>query len=560
MRRVPPLLVVSWLLFLALGIWTSGRTPAHHEEISTSPTRPARVLVMAEEGVLEQEPSCADENPPTTVASQGRPMLAVCAGGLTLPVLIASYASGIPHWHSLLGWPLHDGTVFGLRRWTLLVGLLSLFLVHRLVTRLRDELTAGITTLVLAVAPAFILLHANLLQYEVMPWLFIMLAGLVALGPEGTTKPQRPVLVGVFVGLAMASNVKATFLLTVIVFLAWWMRALRQVRWADLGKATAGFVLGFAPLWVPNVMFGGAGLDKQVSNRTMFFSREATLSDVGLESINVVRFATDTASYMNPQWEPLGFVGTATAVLVGLTLLFTLVQAVRVLISHEGDAIEATTGLLLVVFLVISIKLYNKSQGANYAPMHAFFAMAVATAITRVTRWRGGRRLALGLAAVFVVGLGHSTYVRVAATDDLPMSINAQAEARLVAHLTEHPDPQATIYTTIYNLAGVIDSLGRGELSTVRLERVFNTCSNNDMECVETRFGWLIDHPGALPARVVLPVETYYHDENNASLYEEALAGAAARAGVTMTVEGDFAAGVGDGGPPMIRLVRLDRT
>ena len=156
MRRVPPLLVVSWLLFLALGIWTSGRTPAHHEEISTSPTRPARVLVMAEEGVLEQEPSCADENPPTTVASQGRPMLAVCAGGLTLPVLIASYASGIPHWHSLLGWPLHDGTVFGLRRWTLLVGLLSLFLVHRLVTRLRDELTAGITTLVLAVAPFWV--------------------------------------------------------------------------------------------------------------------------------------------------------------------------------------------------------------------------------------------------------------------------------------------------------------------------------------------------------------------------------------------------------------------
>lgn len=567
---MPALLVVSCLLFLVLGVWTSGRTPAHHEEISTFPTRPARVLVP-NEGTLEVEPSCADPNPPSTVSSEGRPVLAVCTGGLSLPVLIASYASGIPHWHSLLGWPLHAGTVFGLRRWGLLIGLLSLFLIHRLVRRLKDELTADVTTLVLGVSPAFILLHATLLQYEVAPWIFLMLAGLAVLGPpgiEGSEGPRRPLLTGVLTGLAMAANVKAAFLLVAVVFVAWRVKALRGVRAIDVGKAAGGFVLGFAPLWVPNLMLGGGGLSQQVFKRTEFLARPTTLEDLGLEFINVVRFGSDTGSYMSSAWEPLGVVGIVTAVLFAVAMLYVLVQTVRVLGSRGGHPLEAITGCLIIGFVLVSLELYNKRPAANYAPMHGFFAIGTAMAVTAAARWlqamgvpgaNNHRRTSITLASVLLLGLAHSTYGRISTVDDMPMSINAQAERRLVAHLIEHPDPTATIYTTTYNLAGVIDSLGRGELSTVRLERVFNSCNRGDALCVETRFGWLIDRPGALPARVVLPALTNRTDEGNASSYESALARAAERAGVTFAVEEDFAVGVDGDGPAAIRLVRLDR-
>ncbi|MCX4243650.1 hypothetical protein [Paraliomyxa miuraensis] len=573
---MPPLLVLSCLLFLGLGWWTSGRTPAHHEEISTFPTRPARVLV-ANDGALEVEPSCADPNPPVTVSSEGRPELAVCTGGLSLPVLIAPYASGIPHWHSLLGWPLHAGTVFGLRRWGLLVGLLSLLLIHRLVRRLKDELTADVTTLVLCVSPAFILLHATLLQYEVAPWVFLMLAGLAVLGPEGSEQgsgegsagPRRPLLTGLLTGLAMTSNVKAAFLLVAIVFVAWRVKALRGIPMANVGKAAVGFVLGLAPLWGPNLMLGGGGLSQQIFKRTEFLARPTTLEDLGLELVNVVRFGTDTGSYMTAQWEPLGGLGIATAVLFALAMLYVLVQTVRVLGSWGGHPLEALTGCLVIGFVLVSLELYNQRPAANYAPLHGSFAIMVAMAVTAAARWlqtrgvpggKSPRRTALALASIHALGLAHSTYGRISTADDVPLSINAQAERRLVAHLIEHPEPTATIYTTTYNLAGVIDSLGRGELSTVRLERVFNSCNDGDTQCVETRFGWLIDHPGALPARVVLPASATRTDEHDAMAYESALARAAERAGVTFTVEEDFAVGVDGDGPTAIRLVRLHRS
>lgn len=567
---MPVPLVVSCLLFLVLGMWTAGRSPAHHEEISTFPTRPARVLVASGDA-LAVEPSCADANPPSTVSSEGRPVLAVCTNGLTLPVLIAPYASGIPHWHSLLGWPLHGGTIFGLRRFGLWVGLLSLVLIHRLVRRLRDEATADVTTLVLGVSPAFILLHATLLQYEVAPWIFLMLAGLAVLGPpglEGPQVPRRPLLTGVLTGLAMASNIKAAFLLIAIVFVAWRVQALRGIRIAHVGKAAGGFVLGFAPLWVPNLMLGGEGLSRQVSQRSESFARPTTLEDLGLEFVNVVRFSSDTGSYMSSEWEPLGVVGIVTAVLFALALLYVVVQTVRVLGSWGGHPLEALTGCLVLGFVLVSLELYNKRPAANYAPLHGFFAIMMAMAVTAAARWlqalrvpgcKSPRRTSIALASVCALGLAHSTYGRIATADDMPLSFNARAEQRLVAHLIDHPEPTATIYTTTYNLAGVIDSLGGGALSTVRLERVFNSCSDGDALCVETRLGWLIDHPQALPARVVLPASATRTDEGNAMSYESALARAAERAGVTFTVEGDFAVGVDGDGPTAIRLVRLDR-
>lgn len=565
-RRVPALLVVSWLLFLVLGIWTSGRSPAHHEEISTFPTRPAQVLVATQDG-LEIEPSCADPDAPRTVRSEGRPVLAVCASGLTLPVLIAPYASGIPHWHSLLGWPLHDGTVFGLRRWTLLVGLLSLLLIHRLVRRLCDDLTAGVTTLVLSVSPAFILLHANLLQYEVAPWIFLMLAGVTVLGPPGSSGLRRPLLTGLWTGLSLAANIKAVFSLIAIAFVAWRVKALEKPRMAELGKAAIGFVAGLAPLWVPNAVFGGGGLSQQVTTRSEFLARPTSIEDVGLELINVVRFVSDTGSYLSPEWQPLGAVGMITAVLVALAVLHALVHTVRVVIGRGGHPLGALIGCLILGFVVVSLELYNKRPAANYAPLHGFFAIMVAMAVVAAARrldatgvpWLHRPRLtAIGLASVYALGLAHSTIVRIAAVADMPMTINASAERRLVNHLIEHPDPTATIYTTTYNLAGVFDSLGRGEISTVRLERVFNNCPNDDVHCVETRFSWLMEYPGALPARVVLPVAVNAFDEGNAGSYEAALTQAAERAGVTMTVERDFATGVDGAGPPAVRLVRLD--
>lgn len=552
LRRLDPALLLACASFVAFGLWGAHVLPAGHEEISTFPGRSTRVIVEQERSrELTFERHCAEENAPLFVRSEARPTLSLCARGLSLPVLIASYASGVPYWHALLSWPLHGGDAFGMRRWNLLAGLLSLLLLYRLVRRLSDETTAAVAVLVLAVSSPFVVLHSLLLQYESMPWLLTIAALLLALGPVGSRggTPPRLVLAGAVAGLAIVANVKACFLLAPVPLIAWRSGALRHLPRRLLLEIAGATALGTTPLLVANWVHGGGGLGEQTSRRTQLLLRGTSIDDVVGELINMVRFASDTGSYGIAKWQPLGALGVLAAALSALGALYVVVVLLRFLRTGEAsDATAAYCATIVLGFVVVSLTLYDQRPAANYAPVHAVFATMVALGVvasgrflarSRYAALSSVRRNALVLGAVGMSLLGAVTALRLDAGDALPLSTNARAERALVDYLVRHPERGATLYTTTYNLAGVIDSLGRGELATVRLDRVVH-CGDDDAQaeaCVAARWRTFFEMPGALPARIVVPAVESFVDEPDAMSLAPALRDAAQAAGVSLVVE-----------------------
>jgi hypothetical protein len=579
------LLVLGWLLLLGVAGWSTDRIPIGHEEISTFPARGPRVLDTTPDhevdvtGPLRFEASCGDPDAPTLVRSSVRPQLSLCAGGLSLPVLIASYATGVAQWHALIGWPLHRGDAIGLRRWNLFAGLVSLTLAFFLVRRLSDGLTAGVTALVLPVIPSFTLLSSMLLQYEVTPWILTMAAAAVALGPRAppadasdreASTTRRWLVTGLLAGLAITANVKAVFFLPPVLLVALRVGALRRLDRHGALVALGGMLAGVAPLVLANRAHGGGGLEAQAAGRTSLLLQPTSLDQVQGEAINLLRFAADTGSYAQASWDPLGPVGVLAAVVMALAAMYALAQAARVLVGRGGQPLAATCGVLLVLFLVVSLKLYDQQVAANYGPLHGVFGIMLALAIVAAARTlsRTGvsvlsdvPRTALVLAAVCVGALGWNTLRRIALADEAPLSMNATAERELAAFLVEQPDPEATIYTSTYNLAGVLDALGKGAIATVRIDRVLSSCGGSAEaldDCLVKRWTQLLERPDGLPARVVLPAVDTLSDEPEAMRFAPTLEVAAARAGLGHAVEAQPTIG-GRGDRPALRLVRVDR-
>jgi hypothetical protein len=561
-RRAPWALLAAIVIFVSLGLYITQRLPAGHEEISTFPARPARVMVWRDERAV-LEPSCADANPPSFVASEARPTASVCASGLGLPVLIAPYAAGVPYWHSLVGWPLHRGEIFALRRWNLLAGVLSLVLLHRLARRLEGQLFADVAVLVMAGSPAFLLLHCLLLQYESTPWMLVV-AALLAATARRYPSPLRLIGAGLLFGLALVANVKAMFFLPVALAIAWRLRAFERFGSPRFVAGLVGIVVGFLPLLLLNRTQRDGGLSAQLSHRLTLLLSGSSLRELALEVVNLVRFAADTASYSGADWRPTGVVGGLSIAVFALALTWAGAELGRVAVRRRGSALVAAAGLASLGWVFVSLLLYDQRPAANYAPLYALFAAAVAGGLVQVARLARSRSwveretpLAYGLAlGVALVG-SLSLLVRIAQAGTLPITIDAGAERALAAHLLAHRDG-ATLYTTTYNLGGVLDSLGRGDLSSVRLDRVL-ACPDTAPEregCLDERWRAILRREGAVPALVVVPALEAFTDEPSALGIEPALRRAALGLGLRVSTEADFPLGARPEAPAL-RLLRL---
>jgi hypothetical protein len=554
LRLVDPVLLLACALFLGIGWWAAARLPVGHEEIATFPERAARVLVGSPDGLVS-EPSCADLEPPAFVRSEARPRLAVCAGGLSLPLMIMPYSSGVPYWHALATWPLHRGNPFWMRRWDLLAGVLSLWLVHRLVGLFAGPSAAGVAVLVVAISSPFVILHSMLLQYESTPWILTVAAVLLMVGRAGGAGPSssRLAMAAVLLGLAIVANVKAIFYLGPALLVAWRAGVLRLVGrralWvAPLVAASAGLLV------LANALHGGRGLQLQFSDRVAILARSTTLSDVAWEVLNLLRFGSDTGTYSNARWEPIPVFGVAAAAIIAAGASFAIGSSVRFLAGRRANPLAATCGLLLVLYVAMSLKLYDQRPAANYAPAYAIFGISVSQVIVaaaarfgRSRGWSpaGERRIALALAALCMIPLGCNTFTRLAAAEGLPLSVNTRAERDLAAYLVDHPRPGETIYSSTYNLAGVLDSLGGGAISTVRLDRALQ-CRQpgaDGASCLGQQWREFLTTPGTLPARIVLPAVETLADEPDAMLLEPALRQAAREVGADVTVEREFSIG-----------------
>jgi hypothetical protein len=516
-------------------------------------------------GDLSREPSCADADPPRTVASEARPILSLCARGISLPVLIMPYASGVPYWHALLTWPIHHGDAFAMRRYDLLIGVLSLALLHALVRRLADDLTADVTALVLSVSSPFIILYSMLLQFEVTPWLLTMASALVALGRDKPS-PRRMGLVGALLGLALVANVKAIFFVPPVAVVAWRTGALKGMSRGVVAAFVAAAVC-VAPLLLANQLQGGHGIEGQASTRLALLLRPASLEELGSEALNLVRFAADTGSYVEAAWKPLGASGILAALVVGASAVFVVAAAVLFLLGRPVSPLAALSGMLLVLYVIVSLKLYDQRPAANYAPLQGVFGVMIALALTaggrKLVRWGAlgdARRATLALALPCLLCFAVNTIRRIGTADEVPLSTNAAAERRLVSWLESHPAPETTLYTSTYNLAGVLDSLGHGALTTVRLDRAL-WCEGRDADqtrCLADRWAAILAAPGVLPARIVVPAVETLTDERYAMFLDPALQQAIRGLGATSVVEAAFPLG---GAPDKIalKLVRVER-
>lgn len=552
---IDPVLVATCAVFLSVGWWVAGLLPVGHEEISCFPNRAAQVLVETDRDGLVAEPSCASGDA-VLVASGARPELSLCAGGLSLPLIVTSYASGVPYWHALASWPLHGGDAFAMRRWNLFAGLISLVLAYLLALRFTaDRSIARATVVVLCVSPGFLLLHSMLFQYETTPWMLLAGAVLVATGSRRSDDEppsgRRMAVAGGLVGLAFMTNIKALFTLTIIVLVAWRAGALRRPGRAAWVAALKAAAVGPALLLLANVLQGGASFKQQTANRLSYLLQPVSAAELMAEAINLVRFASDTASYSLGDWRPAGWAGLLAAVLFALALLHALIAGLRFLVRGGRSPLLAGCGLAVAAFFVISLKLYDQQPPANYAPLYVVFgltlalglgALAAALARTGLRAFSSPSRTVLVGATFCALLLGAGTVQRVRSLGALPFSFNAHAERALTDYLLANPRPELKLHTTNYNLAGVPDSLGRGELVSRRLDRPLRCYRRDEAQAACLRKKWLmiLQSPGIVPTRLVLSDVDTLTDEHDGAVLQAALESAASETGHVVTREAAF--------------------
>ncbi|MBX3248089.1 MAG: hypothetical protein KF901_13000 [Myxococcales bacterium] len=561
-----PAFWIACVAFLAHGAWAAHWSPVWSEEVSVHASRGHRVLTEAPDGSLALEPSCAEEAPPRFVRSDARPVLGACVAGRTFPVMVTPYASGVPYWPLALLWPIHGGDAFRLRWLGLLFGIWALWAVHRVAARWLDERAGDLSVLTLAVTTQFAGSHALLVYYEVLPWTLLASATLlVPRAPPDATEPvrlpsRRIAAIGGLVGLALLANVKTVLLLAPVGALL--LRG--QVPWARVPKRAwlVGASAAMAPLLVmvaASVGDAGRGLATQVGMRLEIIMSHLALERFAREIANLLvywsdlRFYADMVSHAEPR------VNWPGAIMAALALAYCTWALGLVVWRGRGPWLAAACGASLWFYLAVSVLLYDQQPSANYAPIHAWFGLATGVALHAASA-RLGRRpwMAHALVALTVAAMGWVSVARLPQLATLELSINAQAERALAAHL-EGSEAEGLLVTTTYNLSGVLDALGASDLRPTSLHSVLHACARDEApdetrRCLAERWGRVLDDPRHLPLRAVIPTRRSIIDEPFVDELEAALAEATAARALDLDVEGRFATSTG---VEVLRLVRV---
>jgi hypothetical protein len=566
-----PGFIAAVLAFLAQGAWLAWSAPCWHEEVSAQVEPAPRLVIERPDGSVAMEPSCADPDAPWLVRSAGRPMLSLCIRGLALPIMTMAYASGISAWPFALLWPLHHGNPFILRMLCLILGVWALFLVHRIAARMEDEPTGDLSALVLAASTQFTTNYSVLFQYEVFPMLWLGTAALLLLraGDGGRAPEARRVVaaqVGLLIGLALISNLKTILLLApvavVIARASTQSRGLPRREWAAAPLCAA---LPLALLVWASATDPRHGVARQVSIRLH------TL----LSHLQPVRFARELGNVL-VYWSDLRYYGDLIvgrrpqvnwpgAAVAALALGYGVWLLVRFLVARQGSWLAAVATGEIVLFIAVSVLLYEQQPAANYWPIHACFGWVTGIALRRAMRYVSSSVVTAGIVGALGVGaFGWASLARLAMPPRMPVPINAFAERAVANHLrTTVRAGNGLLVTTVYNHAGLLDALGLAAFRPASLHAFFNRCERDTEAapapaanpCLVDHWGRLLDRRQNLPLRAVIPARASIIDERWSPSLEPSLRAASAARGFGVVVEATFDA---PSGPQVIRLLRVD--
>jgi hypothetical protein len=549
--------------FTSIGVWLSERVGVWSEEISTYPTGPNRAVVAGPGDVPEVE-SCAGGL--RLRESAHRPELALCAMDRSWPIMVAPYISGWVYWPFGAVLP---SDVFILRKLGLALGILTLLLGYWIVSRVKDAEAAAAGALATAFASPFVLAHALLVHYELLPLPLVLGASAIFVGELGRDemRPGRAALAGALLGLAIAADIKAVFLIGSLAILAW-----RTKRTPVLGDgARRALALGVGVPLVPMAGFAllgsGGGFSGQIWTRIANVVGRLTSPGTLLEPLNMLTYWTDVAAYGDQAVHTAGTTHLLPLVLPALTLVHVTVELVSALRGRPHDALAAAFGALLFFYLLAGALLYAQEPAANYAPLHAVFGFATAhTAVVlgrsiadRLRLSRTGSSVLVGaFVLATVLGFGFHT-LRRGDPAGLPISTNAVAQRAVVRHLEDSPG--GTVVTASYNLAGVVDSISSGNISTVHVATYVAGCGGGEVldpderACREDRWHRVVDALGT--TRLLLPTARALSDEPEVDHVLPALRALEARGAITVEEEAAFG-GVATG--PVLALHRLRST
>jgi hypothetical protein len=580
------LVYLAAALFGLFWLFLSQTLPVWLEEVSVYPAPASTILAQPspDDPRPSFEPSCADQGPVRLLTSGIRPHVALCFLGRQYPLLIMSYASGIPYWVSDLFWPIHRGRIFWLRGAGLLLGLLNIALTRRLLMRFADPLTANVAALCLAVTPTFLVVQSMLVHFEVLPWLACaaaldQLSLCRALSPYATNHVEPPptarlLAAAALLGLALLSNVKAVFLIGPLCLLAFRagvrFSALRFQQWLLVVAVLAMVV---SPSLIGNAVDAGVGFSNQLHERLQMLVVQMNPANLVAEIPNVAQFWGDTLAFMAIASGDHGPPSIPGLLVTIPPLFYCLFSGVAFLWRGRGALVPAACGLLILTFMVVSALLYIGIPKGNYGPLYAVFGIATATTAvdaggwlaSRLHRPAGSTQLAIVVAMVGaliwgVVGRGSPTRFTT-------MSINAAAERGLGAYLTAHPEPDVPLLVTTYILMGVPEAVTGGAARGIKAANYFDGCPpgrnrerapepealEQGRRCIQDRFERLLEAFPA-PGRFVLPLRTAPVDDALAGEYARLLKAAATNAGRTFQEEASFS---GWGTGPLLQLVRV---
>ena len=532
-RASVAVLALALAAFVALAWWQSDAFMVWDEETMVHSVPAPRVLATASgpDAPPRFEPSCAGPHAPTFVLSSGRPRLGLCARGRLWPLMIAPYFTGVFYWPFGLLAPLHHDNVLVLRKLALLLGVASLLLTHRLVRRFADTRTAAIVALATAVSPCFVFLHAVLVHFETLPWLWVAAALLVLAAPP---TPRRLAAGALLLGLAVLANLKTVVLLGPLAAVAWRLGArpprLRASQWAAV---LAAGLLPLLPMVVTYLLPSQGYGDKSSGWASALLAHLLYPERLLPSARDMVLWCSNIAYYFR------GFVAharlnVAALVLAALATAYVVADAARTLYRREGDVVTAACGAVLVAYVLMVALLYDDFP-ANYTPLHAVLGVSLGLAAARVHRLaaRVHRLAALPVVVALLAPFAWSSAQTVRTSREFFLRTNLRTERALVAHLRANPDPRADVLVVDPRLAGVVESLSDGAVPTIQGGNYLQGCRAREgntadaQACLQGRWRALLPLTGRA-WRVMIPLDAARWHSQQVSLEPSLLVAARA--------------------------------
>jgi hypothetical protein len=501
---------------LALAVPMTRAAMVFSEEFTAMVSPAARVMArdLDPAGGVTWEPSCAGARSWTFVASEERPVLALCVRDRAYPLLDSRYTASVFTWPLELLRGLHGDDPVVERRMLLVIGAASLALIHAVASRLAGARVAALAALATAVSPCFVLVHAVAQPFETLPWLFVLAAVALlstcpALAPPRADEPParapppdtyRLVAAAACVGLALAASFKAVLLLAPLVALALRLRVrfgrIAPRQWLlGAGAAAAAFtpvVLGWA-LGPATLALDG----RAASWRSNVLENLAHPERFPLAAGEMLRQWADTGAYLFG-----GAASLPSLVVVTAAFVFVVADTVRTWIRGRGCAFTAACGTILLAWLV-AVGLLYVSFPVNFIPLHGVFGAALGATLGRAAGWAGRRltpRITAALALAAVAPVAWATWRDLGISAEVGFVTNNAAQGALTRYLAARPEPPARPVTINLLAGGVVDRLSGGGVATVQAHRVFIACEHEPegeaMDgCLRARWRAVLDDP-----------------------------------------------------------------